>query len=129
MATTFEEMLWMPVEVYDIDGVRAAYIDLRVARSTVPATVHAYELRDTSDDGGWYMGNIEDYVVVNHAGTMFTVEALRMRHPEREVYMDMTEDEPWSVVEGPAGAPCPTLRMFLESEGAALDDPAQGKEE
>lgn len=120
MTTKFEEMLNHPVEIYDIDGVRAAYIDLRVARSTVPAGVHAYELRDTSDNGGWYMGNIEDYVVVNHAGTMFTVRPLKMRHPDWGVYMDLTEDGPWSIINEPAGAPCPTLRMFLKSEGAAL---------
>lgn len=120
MALAFNDMLKQYAEIYDIDGIKAAYIDLRVIRSTVPENVHVYEIRDTSDDGGWYIGNIEDHVVVNHAGTMFTAKPLKMRHPDwgLGVYMDMSDDdEPWSSVDGPAT----TLKEFLESEGINLD--------
>ena len=120
MAVTFKEMLEMSVEVYLIDGIRAAYLDLRVDRNTVPENVHTYEIRDTTDDGGWYIGNVEDFVLVNHAGTMFTAKPLKMRHPDwgLGVYMDMSDDdEPWSSVDGPATA----LKEFLESEGIDLD--------
>lgn len=112
MAFTFTEALDMMVQVYIIDGVRAAYIDIRLDRRTVPEDVHVYEVRDTSDDGGWYIGNVEDSVFVNHAGTMFTVRLLRMLHPEWDVYVDMAEDdEPWESTDDQM-----TLRCFLEKE-------------
>ena len=113
MAVTFQEMLNEHVALYVLNGVKAAYIDLRVIRSTVPEGVHVYEVRDTSDDGGYYLGNVEDSVLVNHAGTFFTAEPLGMLHPDYGVYIDMAEDdEPWESVDGSM-----TLRAFLEAEG------------
>ena len=119
MAVTFKEMLEMPVEVYLIDGTRAAYIDLRVDRNTVPENVHTYEIRDTTDDGGWYIGNVEDFVLVNHAGTMFTAKPLNMRHPDwlsKGVYIDLSDDdEPWEVLDDSM-----TLEEFLSKEGIRI---------
>lgn len=120
MEVPFETILPMTAEIYVIAGVEAAYVDLRVDRSTLPDGIHAYDVRDTSDDGGCYIGRIEDLVVVNHAGTMFTAKPLKMRHPDwgLGVYMDMSDDdEPWSSLDGPAT----TLKEFLESEGIDLD--------
>ena len=112
MACTFDEALEVMAQVYIIDGVRAAYIDIRLDRRTVPEDVHVYEVRDTSDDGGWYIGNVEDSVFVNHAGTMFTIRPLRMLHPDWDVYVDMAEDdEPWESTDEQM-----TLRCFLEKE-------------
>ena len=120
MEVPFETILPMTAEIYVIAGVEAVYVDLRVDRSTLPDGIHAYDVRDTSDDGGCYIGRIEDLVVVNHAGTMFTAKPLKMRHPDwgLGVYMDMSDDdEPWSSLDGPAT----TLKEFLESEGIDLD--------
>ena len=119
MAVTFKEMLEMPVEVYLIDGTRAAYIDLRVDRNTVPENVHTYEIRDTTDDGGWYIGNVEDFVLVNHAGTMFTAKPLNMRHPDwlsKGVYIDLSDDdEPREVLDASM-----TLEEFLSKAGITI---------
>ena len=120
MEVPFETILPMTAEIYVIAGVEVVYVDLRVDRSTLPDGIHAYDVRDTSDDGGCYIGRIEDLVVVNHAGTMFTAKPLKMRHPDwgLGVYMDMSDDdEPWSSLDGPAT----TLKEFLESEGIDLD--------
>lgn len=105
MAVTFKEILEMPVEVYLIDGIRAAYIDLRIDRSTLPDGIHAYDVRDTSDDGGCYIGRIEDLVIVNHAGTMLSRKPLRMLHPESGsggVYAFLDDDgDEWHVEDAP----------------------------
>lgn len=73
MMVDFNSLLKNHVDVYLINGVRAGYIDVRIDRRTVPEGIYVYEVRDTSDDGGWYIGNVEDFVLVNHAGTFLTV--------------------------------------------------------
>ena len=110
------EILDWPVENFILNGVKAAYIDIRLNRKSVPEGVCVYEVRDTSDDDGWYIGNVEDSVFVNHAGTMFTAKPLTMLHPEWGVYIDMADDdEPWESSDENM-----TLREFFEKEGLTL---------
>lgn len=82
MTIPFERIADNTSEVYEICGIEAVYIDLRIDRSTLPEGVYAYDVRDTSDDGGYYIGRLEDSVIVNHAGTMLSREPLRMLHPD-----------------------------------------------
>lgn len=82
----------MTVSLYDLDGVQAAYLDLRVDRNTLPEGIHAYDVRE----GDYYLGSVEDGVMVNHSGTMFTTEPLKMPHPDDAVYIYLDDDnEPW----------------------------------
>ena len=105
MEVPFETILPMTAEIYVIAGVEAAYVDLRVDRSTLPDGIHAYDVRDTSDDGGCYIGRIEDLVVVNHAGTMLSRKPLRMLHPESGsdgVYAFLDDDgDEWHLEDTP----------------------------
>ena len=119
MAVTFRELLNRNADTCLIDGVRTAYIDCRVMRNTVPESVHVYEVRDTTDDGGCYIGNVEDSVFVNHSGTMFSAAPLKMRHPDwGGVYIDLSDDvEPWEWETEPV-----TLKEFFEQEGIAIPE-------
>lgn len=118
MAVEFNRLLDMYVDLYKLNGVEAAYIDLRVIRNTVPDGIHVYEVRDTSDDGGDYFGNVEDDVLVNHAGTFFTKKPLIMLHPDwlsHGVYIDLSDDsEPWESIDSDRM----TLRDFLAKEAS-----------
>ena len=99
MAVTFDSLLGRNVDVYIIDGIEAGYIDVRLDRRSVPDGIYVYEVRDTSSDGGWYIGNVEDFVLVNHAGTIFSCKPLPMLHPEYNVYIDLSEEkEPWRLL-------------------------------
>ena len=99
MAVIFDSLLDRNVDVYVIDGIETGYIDVRLDRRSVPADIYVYEVRDTSSDGGWYIGNVEDYVFINHAGTIFSRKPLRMLHPEYNVYIDLSdENEPWKLL-------------------------------
>ena len=82
MTVPFERIADNVSEIYEICGIKAVYIDLRIDRSTLPEGVYAYDVRDTSDDDGCYIGRIEDSVIVNHAGTMLSRKPLRMLHPD-----------------------------------------------
>ena len=112
MMVDFNSLLKNHVDVYLINGVRAGYIDVRIDRKTVPDSIYVYEVRDTSDDGGWYIGNVEDFVLVNHAGTFLTYEPLTMLHPDwsaRGIYIDLSDkNEPWEYL-----AEGPTLEEFI----------------
>ena len=115
MMVDFNSLLKNHVDVYLINGVRAGYIDVRIDRKTVPDGIYVYEVRDTSDDGGWYIGNVEDFVLVNHAGTFITTKPLTMLHPDwlsRGVYLDLSDNnEPFEYLGDIA-----SLRQFIEEE-------------
>lgn len=115
MSVTFDQLLDKPMEVYNLNGVRAAYVDLRISRKSLPEGIYLYDVRDTSDDGGWYIGNVEDFVLVNHAGTFITTKPLTMLHPDwlsRGVYLDLSDNnEPFEYLGGIA-----SLRQFIEEE-------------
>ena len=92
MVNEYNDIRNMAVSLYDLNGVCAAYLDLRVDRSTLPEGVHAYDVRE----GDYYLGSVEDSVMVNHSGTMFTTEPLKMLHPDDAVYIYLdSDDEPW----------------------------------
>lgn len=92
MINAYDEIKGMAVALYDLGGVRAAYLDVRVDKSTLPEDVHAYDVRE----GDYYLGSVEDAVMVNHSGTMFTTESLKMLHPDDAVYIYLDDDdEPW----------------------------------
>lgn len=76
MCVSFYSLLDRLVDVYVIGGIETGYIDVRVDRRSVPSDVYVYEVRDTSGDGGWYIGNVENYVLINHAGTIFSRKPL-----------------------------------------------------
>lgn len=92
MINAYVEIKGMTVSLYDLGGVRAAYLDVRVDRSTLPEGVYAYDVRE----GEYYLGSVKDSVLVNHSGTMFTAEPLKMLHPDDAVYIYLdSDDEPW----------------------------------
>lgn len=112
MCVTFDQLLDKPVEVYDLNGVKAAYIDLRVNHRSLPEGIYIYDVRDTSSEGGYYMGNVEDCVVVDHAGSFITTKPLTMLHPDWRVYFDLSDkNEPFEYLGDMA-----SLRQFLEEE-------------
>lgn len=93
MISTYDDIKNMSVSLYDLNGIHAAYIDLRIKRNTLPDGVHAYDVRK----GEYYIGSVEDRVLVNHSGTILTREPLPMLHPEESVYIYLDDDdEPWS---------------------------------
>lgn len=93
MTNKYNDIKNMSVTLYDINGIHAAYIDLRIDRSTLPDSVYAYDVRE----GEYYIGSVEDHVLVNHSGTIFTRKPLPMLHPEESVYIYLDDDdEPWS---------------------------------
>lgn len=99
MCVSFYSLLDRLVDVYVIGGIETGYIDVRVDRRSVPSDVYVYEVRDTSGDGGWYIGNVENYVLINHAGTIFSRKPLPLLHPECDVYIDLSDDkEPWQLL-------------------------------
>ena len=84
VAVDFNELLNSSVQQYMLNGVLAAYIDARISRSSIPAGVHVYDVRDCSgEDGGYYIGTVEDHVLVNHAGSFITREPLEMLDQEK----------------------------------------------
>lgn len=92
MINIYSDVKNMTVSLYDLGGVRAAYLDVRVDRSTLPEGVYAYDVRE----GDYYLGSVEDGVMINHSGTMFTTEPLKMLHPDAAVYIYLDDDdEPW----------------------------------
>ena len=93
MSNKYNDIKDMIVSLYDLNGVQAAYLDLRIDRSTLPEGLHAYDVRE----GEYYLGTVEDNVLVNHSGTMITREPLKMLHPAEEAYIFLDDDdEPWS---------------------------------
>ena len=93
MLNTYSDIKNMSVTLYDLNGAHAAYMDLRIDRSTLPEGVYAYDVRE----GEYYIGSVEDHVLVNHSGTVFTRDPLHMLHPEESVYIYLDDDgEPWS---------------------------------
>ena len=92
MINAYDEIKGMAVALYDLGGVRAAYLDVRVDKSTLPEGIHAHAVRE----GDYYLGSVEDAVMVNHSGTIFTTEPLKMLHPDDAVYIYLDDDnEPW----------------------------------
>lgn len=92
MINKYNDIKNMTVALYDLNRVRVAYLDLRVDRSTLPEGIHAYDVRE----GDYYLGSVDDAVMVNHSGTMFTTEPLKMLHPDDAVYIYLDDDdEPW----------------------------------
>ena len=110
VAVDFNQLLNSSVQQYMLNGVLAAYIDARISRSSIPAGVHVYDVRDCSgEDGGYYIGTVEDHVLVNHAGSFITREPLEMLDQENGIYIDLNDDEaPWESVDG-----IMTLEEFL----------------
>ena len=92
MINSYDEIKGMAVALYDLGGVHAAYLDVRVDRNSLPESVYAYDVRE----GDYYLGSVEDSVMVNHSGTMFTKEPLTMLHPDDAAYIYLDDDnEPW----------------------------------
>lgn len=92
MINKYNDIKNMAVALYDLNRVHAAYLDVRVDKSTLPEGVYAYDVRE----GEYYLGSVEDSVLVNHSGTMFTAEPLKMLHPDDAVYIYLdSDDEPW----------------------------------
>lgn len=111
MATVnFNELLNSSVHQYMLNEVNAAYIDARISRSSIPAGVHVYDVRDCSgEDGGYYIGTVENHVLVNHAGSFVTKKPLEMLDPENGIYIDLNDDDaPWESIDG-----IMTLEEFL----------------
>ena len=108
MISTYDDIKNMSVSLYDLNGIHAAYIDLRIDRSTLPDDVHAYDVRE----GEYYLGSVEDHVLVNHSGTVLTREPLHMLHPEESVYIYLDDDdEPWSSLDAAGSV---TLENFIK---------------
>lgn len=108
MINAYDEIKGMAVALYDLGGVRAAYLDVRVDKSTLPEGIHAYAVREGDD----YLGSVEDGVLVNHSGTMFTTEPLKMLHPDDAVYIYLDDDnEPWYSLDAVGKV---TLKDFVE---------------
>lgn len=92
MINEYDDIKNMTVSLYDLKGVHVAYLDLRIDRNTIPEGIHVYDVRK----GDYYLGSVEDAVMVNHSGTMFTKEPLKMFHPDDAVYIYLDDDnEPW----------------------------------
>lgn len=108
MINKYNDIKDMIVSLYDLNGVSAAYLDLRIDRNTLPEGVHAYDVRE----GEYYLGTVEDNVLVNHSGTMITKEPLKMLHPAEEAYIFLDDDdEPWYSLDAVGNV---TLKDFLE---------------
>ena len=108
MINKYDDIKDMIVSLYDLNGVQAAYLDLRIDRSTLPEGIHAYDVREGDD----YLGSVEDGVLVNHSGTMFTTEPLKMLHPDDAVYIYLDDDnEPWYSLDAVGKV---TLKDFVE---------------
>ena len=109
-AVDFNELLNSTVQQFMLNGVLAAYVDVRISRSSIPVGVHVYDVRDCSgEDDGYYIGTVEDHVLVNHAGSFITREPLEMLDQENGIYIDLNDDEaPWESVDG-----IMTLEEFL----------------
>lgn len=108
MINIYSDIKDMAVSLYDLNGVRAAYLDVRVDRHTLPEGIHAYDVRE----GDYYLGSVEDAVMVNHSGTMFTTEPLKMLHPDDAVYIYLDDDnEPWYSLDAVGKV---TLKEFID---------------
>ena len=70
------------IDIYDQNDhitARGFFSDIRVDRRTLPDGWHAYDFR-SGDDGEWLGTLEENYVYVNHAGTLLTMDTIRFPH-------------------------------------------------
>lgn len=73
---TKEELYSENFDVLSVNGKEVLFTCLRISRETIPEGLHAYDIRE-SDTGGEF-ATIEPRVIVNHAGTILSKEAIEM---------------------------------------------------
>ena len=73
---TKEELYSENFEVLNVNDKEVLFTYLRINRDIIPEGLHAYDIRE-SDTGGKF-ATIEPHVIVNHAGTILSKEAIEM---------------------------------------------------
>ena len=83
-----------------IDGREVLFTNLRIDRSTVPETLHCYDIRETDGFSG-VAASVERYVLVNHWGTILSKEPFPLESGRYEIEADDIEyqDEFYTVDE------------------------------
>ena len=71
-------------EKVQIDGREALFTNLRIERSTVPETLHCYDIRETDGFSG-VAASVERYVLVNHWGTILSKEPFPLKNGRYEI--------------------------------------------
>jgi hypothetical protein len=75
--------------------VACLFSNLRIDRASLPDNLHAYDLRD-SDDGRDFF-SIEQFVFVNHGGTILTDHEIPMTEGDFTPIVDYNfKDNEWS---------------------------------
>ena len=73
-----------------IDGREVLFTNLRIDRSTVPETLHCYDIRETDGFSG-VAASVERYVLINHWGTILSKESFPLENGRYEVESDDIE--------------------------------------
>ena len=71
----FQDATKIRYELVEVDGMECLFTNSRLDRSTVPETLHCYDVRDSDDCDGTF-AQIKKLVFVNHWGTILTKEPL-----------------------------------------------------
>lgn len=67
-----------------IDGRETLFTNLRIDRSTVPETLHCYDIREIDGFSG-VAASVESYVMVNHWGTILSKEPFPLENGRYEI--------------------------------------------
>lgn len=73
---TKEELFSENFEILNVNDKEVLFTCLRINRDIIPDGLHAYDIRE-SDSGGEF-ATIEPHVIVNHAGTILSKDAIEM---------------------------------------------------
>lgn len=70
----------------EFNGIQVWFTDLQIYRSTIPAGLLAYDIRNDDETGDF--STIEPFVLVNHGGTILSITPLL---DEKQEYIDIAD--------------------------------------
>lgn len=93
MSISYKEMF--PAEVCLVQGKPFLFTNMRVDRKTIPEGMYAYDVRDDCDGEFW---EIQQFVMVNHWGTIIGFEPVELE--DGQYWCPPDENDPETSTEG-----------------------------